>query len=123
MSRCASGLVKGRKMTNESPWLIALVEDDAEMRRQIKEYLEGELLQGRPIRVAETGSFEEALDLLATRASAKNLELAHWIDPDVPDFIEGDSLRLRQVRCHLRKALDHSGETFVVDLFPGRAWR
>jgi len=44
---------------------------------------------------------EDTLDLLATQARAKNLELVYWIDPSVPDGILADGLRLRQVLLNL----------------------
>jgi len=44
---------------------------------------------------------EEALDLLATQAVAKNLELACLLDPQVPPAIIGDVTRLRQVLVNL----------------------
>ncbi|WNZ43339.1 response regulator [Leptolyngbya boryana CZ1] len=44
---------------------------------------------------------EEALDLLATRAAEKNLELVYQIGADVPSTIVGDVTRLRQVLVNL----------------------
>jgi PAS domain S-box-containing protein len=44
---------------------------------------------------------EEALDLLAPKASAKRLELATLIAPEVPSLIRSDVTRLRQVVVNL----------------------
>lgn len=44
---------------------------------------------------------EDALDLLATRAAEKNLDLAYLIDDSVPGTLVGDGTRLRQVLVNL----------------------
>jgi PAS domain S-box-containing protein len=44
---------------------------------------------------------EEALDLLASKASEKGLELAYLVDDHVPDAIVGDVTRLRQILVNL----------------------
>ena len=44
---------------------------------------------------------EEALDLLAPQAAAKNLDLAYLIDPQIPTAIVGDVTRLRQILVNL----------------------
>jgi two-component system, sensor histidine kinase and response regulator len=44
---------------------------------------------------------ENTVELLAERAEAKGLELALWIDTDVPRRIRGDSGRIRQVLTNL----------------------
>ncbi len=44
---------------------------------------------------------EDALDLLATRAAEKNLDLAYVIDDGVPGTLVGDVTRLRQVLVNL----------------------
>jgi len=44
---------------------------------------------------------EETLDLLSARAFEKNLDLVYQLDGDIPEKIEGDSLRLRQVLANL----------------------
>jgi CheY-like chemotaxis protein len=49
------------------PWNIGFVEDDDDMRRQVKEYLEGETFTFGKIEVAETESFDSALALLRKR--------------------------------------------------------
>ena len=44
---------------------------------------------------------EEVFDLLAPRAQQKNVDLMYRIDPDIPQFIVGDRLRLRQILFNL----------------------
>lgn len=44
---------------------------------------------------------ESALDLLATRAAEKGLDLAYWVEPDTPEAIVGDITRLRQILINL----------------------
>lgn len=44
---------------------------------------------------------EEALDLLALKAEANNLELAYNVDPQVPDRVIGDITRVRQILVNL----------------------
>ena len=44
---------------------------------------------------------EACLDLLATKAQGKGLELAYFLEPDVPKNIIGDVTRLRQILVNL----------------------
>jgi PAS domain S-box-containing protein len=44
---------------------------------------------------------EEALDLLASKAAEKNIELLHWIDDSVPAVVLVDDGRLRQMLVNL----------------------
>ncbi len=44
---------------------------------------------------------ESALDLVATRAAEKQLDLAYIIDPDVPPAVFGDVTRVRQILLNL----------------------
>src|SRR5262249_45228058 len=44
---------------------------------------------------------EEALDLLASKAAAKRLELAASLAPDLPRMVSGDVTRVRQVLVNL----------------------
>jgi len=46
---------------------------------------------------------EEAIDLLATNAGSKRVELLHWIDESVPELVRTDPGRLRQVLINLVK--------------------
>jgi PAS domain S-box-containing protein len=56
-------------------------------------------LESRP--VALRLLVEDVLDLLATQARAKNIELVYWIEPEVPEGIIGDETRLRQILLNL----------------------
>ncbi len=44
---------------------------------------------------------EDAMELLAPRASEKSLELATYVGESVPELVEGDSTRVRQVLVNL----------------------
>ena len=44
---------------------------------------------------------EEVAELLGARAQSKGLELAVLIEPDVPELVHGDQVRLRQVLTNL----------------------
>jgi len=44
---------------------------------------------------------EAALDIISSPAASKRLSVAYLIDPDVPEWIAGDVLRLRQVLVNL----------------------
>jgi CheY-like chemotaxis protein len=44
---------------------------------------------------------EDALDLLATKAAEKGLDLAYQFDDDVPPHVQGDVTRLRQILVNL----------------------
>jgi len=44
---------------------------------------------------------EESLDLLAPKTSSKGLELAYFMDKDVPECISGDATRIRQILVNL----------------------
>ncbi len=44
---------------------------------------------------------EESLDLLASKAGSKGLNLAYFMEKSVPTFIEGDITRLRQILVNL----------------------
>ncbi len=44
---------------------------------------------------------EEALELLASRAAEKGLELVYWMEPDTPEQVLGDISRVRQILVNL----------------------
>ncbi len=56
-------------------------------------------LESQPLDVREC--VEEALDLVASRASEKGLDLGYLVGQDVPAAIYGDATRLRQVLVNL----------------------
>jgi CheY-like chemotaxis protein len=56
------------------------------------------------------------LDLLSHKALEKGLDLIYWIDPNVPPYIIGDALRLRQILINLvNNAIKFTdrGEVFI----------
>jgi hypothetical protein len=56
-------------------------------------------LEQRPMDLRQC--VEETLDLLASRAAEKNLDLVLQIDPEAPTAVVGDSTRLRQILVNL----------------------
>lgn len=44
---------------------------------------------------------EESIDLLAPKASSKNIELVYFIPPEIPSTVNGDVTRLRQILVNL----------------------
>jgi CheY-like chemotaxis protein len=56
-------------------------------------------LENRPFDLR--ACIEDALDLLATKAAEKGLDLAYQFDDDVPPNLQGDITRLRQVLVNL----------------------
>ncbi|MDO6431078.1 response regulator [Flavitalea sp. BT771] len=61
-------------------------------------------------------SIEHILDIFSMRAAQKDLELLYQVDRDVPMFIRGDDLRLRQVITNLvgnAMKFTEKGEIFV----------
>lgn len=60
---------------------------------------------------------EEAVDLVATRAIEKNLELTYQISPTIPETLIGDVTRLRQIIVNLLNnavKFTHQGEIVVT---------
>jgi len=76
--------------------LLALTGDILDFAR-----IESGKLQLEPVACDPCECVEEALDLLATRAAEKNLELLHWAGDDVPTAVLADGSRLRQVLVNL----------------------
>ena len=56
-------------------------------------------LESQPFEIAQC--IEEAIDLFTVPAAAKGVELAYFIDPQVPPCVLGDINRLRQVLVNL----------------------
>jgi signal transduction histidine kinase/DNA-binding LytR/AlgR family response regulator/HPt (histidine-containing phosphotransfer) domain-containing protein len=59
---------------------------------------------------------EEMLDILASKAAEKKLDLVYQVDSAIPTTVEGDSLRLRQVLVNLLSnaiKFTEKGEIFV----------
>jgi PAS domain S-box-containing protein len=56
-------------------------------------------LEGRPFNLRDC--LEQALDLLASKAAEKGLEMAYFVDDQAPETLVGDFTRLRQVLVNL----------------------
>ncbi|WP_447962263.1 response regulator [Nitrospira sp. Ecomares 2.1] len=62
-----------------------------------------------------TSLFEEVVDLFSERAHRKGLDLAAYVDPNVPSELFGDPHRLRQILCnYLSNALKFTMEGSVL---------
>jgi signal transduction histidine kinase/CheY-like chemotaxis protein len=44
---------------------------------------------------------EEACRMVAEHAHSKGLEISHWVDAEVPEYVRGDRARLRQILLNL----------------------
>jgi signal transduction histidine kinase/DNA-binding response OmpR family regulator len=62
------------------------------------------------------GCIEEIMDLFAPKASGKELDLNYWLEAEVPEWVVGDEVRIRQIILNLiNNALKftHEGGVFV----------
>ncbi|MGB3544712.1 response regulator, partial [Rubrivirga sp.] len=70
-------------------------------------------LEAAPFRVRS--AIEDATDLLAGRACEKGIDLAYFADDSVPEMVEGDVTRIRQVLVNLMSnAIKFTGSGEVV---------
>ena len=72
-------------------------------------------LENNPLEIKEC--IENAFDLVAPKATDKNIDLVYSIDPDVPPFINGDITRLRQILVNLTNnaiKFTEKGEVFIT---------
>ncbi|MEO0457638.1 MAG: CHASE2 domain-containing protein [Cyanobacteria bacterium P01_A01_bin.114] len=81
---------------NGSQTLLALINDVLDFSKIEANKL---VLEKQPVNLRNC--IEQSLDIVASRALEKNLELAYAIDPAVPLVIAGDSVRLRQILINL----------------------
>ena len=56
-------------------------------------------LEKAPISIR--GIMEDVADILIVAANNKNLVLANYIDPSIPELVQGDSVRVRQILINL----------------------
>jgi signal transduction histidine kinase/CheY-like chemotaxis protein len=78
--------------------------------------IEAGRMELHPISFHLRDSIEEIMRMLALRAHQKNLELLCDIKSDVPDFVVGDPIRLRQVMVNLTGNAIKFTETGEVEL-------
>ena len=76
--------------------LLTLINDILDVSKIESGHME---LEQHPVSVRR--SIEEVLDLLWSKANEKKIELLHWIEADVPEWIVSDGTRLRQVLLNL----------------------
>lgn len=86
-------------------WRIILVEDEPDIRAQVKEFLSGEVIQGIPIEVVEIGRFDDALEEIRRRQ----------VDLLILDVFQGSALAGgREAGIELLRALQSTGFVAVV---------
>ncbi|HWQ18411.1 MAG TPA: histidine kinase dimerization/phospho-acceptor domain-containing protein, partial [Methanotrichaceae archaeon] len=81
---------------NSGEALLALINDILDVSRAEKELV---VLEYQPLSLK--GSIEESMDMVASLASKKGLNLAYTINYGTPDTIIGDPGRLRQILVNL----------------------
>jgi signal transduction histidine kinase/CheY-like chemotaxis protein len=86
--------VKTIRMSGDN--LLSIINDILDYSKIDAGYME---LEEQPFQLREL--IEESLDLLATRAAEKGLELLYHFPPETPDRYEGDPTRLRQILVNL----------------------
>ncbi|MDF1661107.1 MAG: ATP-binding protein, partial [Planctomycetota bacterium] len=76
--------------------LLALLNDILDFSKIESDKLELEIqpLELRPL-------VEQAVELFSIKAAEKNLELAYYIAPSIPQFVRGDPIRIRQALVNL----------------------
>jgi len=81
---------------SSSETLLAIINDILDFSKIESGRLE---LEQQPFVVRDC--VQEAIDQAAAMAAGKNLDIAYWIDSQVPQIVEGDGIRLRQVLLNL----------------------
>jgi PAS domain S-box-containing protein len=85
-----------REIKTSSMWLLTVINDILDFSK-----IEARMLELDPVEFDLREATGGALSTLALRASAKGLELAYRVPPDVPYHFIGDPGRLRQVIVNL----------------------
>jgi CheY-like chemotaxis protein/nitrogen-specific signal transduction histidine kinase len=99
-----------RTVRSSGEGLLSIINDILDFSKIEAGHME---LESAPFEVFEC--VEGALDLVATLASNKGIELAYAVDPLVPAGIVGDSTRLRQILINLlSNAIKFTSEGEVV---------
>ena len=81
---------------NSGDTLLTLINDILDFSK-----IESGKLALEPSRFSLQNCVESALDLVTQKALEKNLELAYFVDPSLPDEIAADEARLRQILVNL----------------------
>lgn len=76
--------------------LLAIINDILDFSKIESGKIELEERPGEP-----KACIEEVLDLLSPKAVQKSLDLLYWINPQVPPYVVGDMLRIRQILINL----------------------
>ncbi len=76
--------------------LLVIINDLLDFSKIESEKLE---IESHPFKLRDC--IEESLDLLATRAAEKKLDMVYNLDPDCPSTIKGDVTRVRQILTNL----------------------
>ncbi len=76
--------------------LISIINDILDLSKIESDNL---TLEKAPISIR--GIMEDVADILIVAANNKDLVLANYIDPLIPEFVEGDSVRVRQILINL----------------------
>jgi CheY-like chemotaxis protein len=99
--------------------LLALIEDILDFSKIESGTIS---IESRPFSLARLS--EEVVELLAPRAQAKGIEIASFVDEQMPDSVVGDSARLRQILLNLAgnavKFTETGGVAVIVE--PGDEW-
>ncbi|MEM9807365.1 MAG: CHASE2 domain-containing protein [Cyanobacteria bacterium P01_D01_bin.56] len=102
---------------NSSQALLALINDVLDFSK-----IEAGKLVLEEHHVNLRNSVEESLDIVATRAANKPLDLVYMLDPEVPPVVISDPIRLRQILLNLLsnavKFTDKGEVAVVVQLSP-----
>jgi PAS domain S-box-containing protein len=76
--------------------LLAIINDILDYSK-----IEGEKMELEILPFDLLGCIEVSMDMVAAKAAEKGLEIAYFQDDDVPRFIVGDEIRLRQILVNL----------------------
>ena len=81
---------------DSSATLLAIINDVLDYSK-----IESGRLELESLSLSLTQTVEGVLDLMGGQAAEKNIELISFVDPDTPDHVLGDAVRLRQILTNL----------------------
>lgn len=117
-----TGLLLDTKLNNEQFEYVDIIRNSGDsLLTIINDILDFSKIEAGKLTLEEqafslSDCVEEAMELLATKAAEKNLELIYTIDDQIPDTIISDSTRLRQILVNLISnaiKFTNIGEIFV----------